>query len=164
VVGDFVDIGGRIRPPGGKTDMAFLLPMKFPLGGGSFRASFILVANDADCEANVGFATGFDFAEAMFGTPAPASAVSDGEDSNAEPLSMTPKPPSNSAGFRDVASASLLGADPPVALVCLSDDRRWTGFADSCSSAVLDGVVPSNCVLLRSAIVPTSLAFLRPHC
>jgi hypothetical protein len=35
VVGDFVDIGGRIRPPGGRTEIGFLLVATFPLGGGS---------------------------------------------------------------------------------------------------------------------------------
>jgi hypothetical protein len=49
-------VRGRIRPPAGKTGMAFLLAMKFPLGGGSFLASFILVANDVDCEVDFGFA------------------------------------------------------------------------------------------------------------
>jgi hypothetical protein len=35
VVGDFVEIGGRIRPPGGRTEIGFLLVTTFPLGGGS---------------------------------------------------------------------------------------------------------------------------------
>jgi hypothetical protein len=129
VVGDFVEIRGRIRPPGGRTDIAFLPAMKFPLGGGSFRASFILVANDADCEVDVGFAAGLDFVGETFCGMAPTLTVLEGEDSNAEPFRMTPKPPSNSAGFRLVASAGSLGPDPPVPLV--ATDGRSTGFADS---------------------------------
>jgi hypothetical protein len=35
VVGDFVEVGGRMQPPGGRTEIVFLLVMTFPLGGGS---------------------------------------------------------------------------------------------------------------------------------
>ena len=99
VVGDFVEIGGRIRPPGGRTEIAFLLAMTFPLGGGSLRESFILVASDVDCEVGADFAKGLDFVEGLICGAAPALAVSEGEDSNGEPLSMAPKPPSISVDF-----------------------------------------------------------------
>jgi hypothetical protein len=99
VVGDFVEIGGRIRPPGGRTEITFLLAMSLPLGGGSLRESFILVASDVDCEVGVDFAKGLDFVEGLVGGAAPALAVSEGEDSNGEPLSMAPKPPSISVDF-----------------------------------------------------------------
>lgn len=163
VVGDFVETRGRIRPPGGSTDTAFLLPMKFPLGGGSFRASFILVVNDVDCEVDVGPAIGFVFEE-TFGATAPALAVSEVEHSNGEPFSMNPKPPSNSADFRGVVSTSSLGTNPPLPLICSCADECSTPFADPWFGVVVDCVVPSNCCLLISAIVPTSLAFLSPHC
>ena len=99
VVGDFVEIGGRIRPPGGRTEIAFLLAMTFSLGGGSLRESFILVASDVDCEVGVDFAKGLDVVEGFVCGAAPALAVSEGEDSNGEPLSMAPKPPSISVDF-----------------------------------------------------------------
>jgi hypothetical protein len=99
VVGDFVEIGGRIRPPGGRTEIGFLLEMTFPLGGGSLRESFILVVSDVDCEAGVNFAKGLAFVGGLVCGAAPALAISEGEDSNGEPLSMVPKPPSISVDF-----------------------------------------------------------------
>jgi hypothetical protein len=85
-----------MRPPGGRTEIAFLLAMTFPLGGGSLRESFILVASDVDCEVGVDFAKGL---EGLAGGAAPVLAFSEGEDSNGEPLSMAPKPPSISVDF-----------------------------------------------------------------
>lgn len=99
VVGDFVETRGRTRPPGGRTEMAFLFAMKVPFGGGSFRTSFTLVANEADCEVDVGFATGLGFVDPPLRVTAPALAVSDGKDSNADPFKITPKPPSSAGGW-----------------------------------------------------------------
>jgi hypothetical protein len=125
VAGDLVETGrGRTRPPGGRTDIAFLLTTKFPLGGGSFRASVILVVDGADCEVDVGFASDFGFAAGTFCATEPTSAPSDGEGSNAEPFSMTPKPPSTSAGFRVIASAPPPVDGPPTPLVSPSADGR----------------------------------------
>lgn len=133
VVGDFVETGrGRTRPPGGRMDVAFLLATKFPFGGGSLRASVILVANGADCEVDVGFASDFGFGEGFFGAAAPASAVSDGEGSNAEPFSMNPKPPSPAAGFLLVASAPPPGAGSPVPLGFPSADGRSSELIVPC--------------------------------
>jgi hypothetical protein len=88
-----------MRPPGGRTEIAFLLAMTLPLGGGSLRESFILVASDVDCEVVVDFAKALDFVEGLACGAAPVLAISEGEDSNGEPLSMAPKPPSISVDF-----------------------------------------------------------------
>jgi hypothetical protein len=163
VVGGLVETGrGRTRPPGGRTDIAFLLAMKFPLGGGSFRASVILVVG-ADCEGAVGFASDFGFVAGTFCATEPTSAASD-EGSNAEPFSMTPKPPSTAAGFRVIPSAPPPVDGPPTPLVSPSADGRCSRLLVSRSWAVFDAAVPSSCALSMSAIAPTSLAFLSPHC
>lgn len=130
-VGDFVETRGRIRPPAGRTDIASLLAMKFPWVGGSFRASFILVAND--CEAAVDFAIGFDFVEGLSCGTASAPVVLEGEDSNGEPFSMTPKPPSTSADFLGVASAPPIEAALLVPLVLSSANGCTSGFVGSWS-------------------------------
>ena len=52
-----------------------------------------------DCEVGVDFAKGLDFVEGLVCGAVPAVAISEGEDSNGEPLSMAPKPPSISVDF-----------------------------------------------------------------